>query len=100
MEVLADAYIEQLDAKPSWLDETINQIRALSTLEANWDSYGAEPVSPGAINRAVALLTTMAKDVELKKPDISATPDGQVTLMWDTLDIAVGEQHKEHQIEP
>jgi hypothetical protein len=50
--------------------------------EANWDSYGAEPVSAEMRERAKALLRALAGAGIWKPEIIGPTPDGGIDLRW------------------
>jgi len=48
--------------------------------EANWDGYGAEPVEPEALRKAVDLIVSLPDHLPL--PECSVEPDGAVSLDW------------------
>jgi hypothetical protein len=48
--------------------------------EANWDCYGAEPITPETVGAARQLLG-MLPDT-LSKPHVSPGPDGTIGLEW------------------
>lgn len=48
--------------------------------EADWDGYGAAPVDPGAVEVAEKAIRALPKGVS--PPDVSADPDGEVSLTW------------------
>jgi hypothetical protein len=49
-------------------------------LEANWDGYGAMPISRETYSKARKLLRMIPPS--LSRPDISAEPDGEITFEW------------------
>lgn len=61
-------------------------------MQANWDSYGAAPVHPSAINWAKAVITELA-GFGIDRPVLSAGPGGEVGFSWDggswSLDVAI-----------
>jgi len=48
--------------------------------EPNWDGYGAEPVDAVAVARAEAIIRALPDGMQL--PEISAEPDGEISLDW------------------
>ena len=49
--------------------------------ERNWDGYGAAPVTPEAVDHALAFAKSMP--ARLRAPDdVGADPDGDVVLEW------------------
>lgn len=48
--------------------------------EANWDGYGAMPISRATYSKARKLLRMMPSS--LPRSDISAEPDGEITFEW------------------
>jgi hypothetical protein len=71
------------DHPANWLSVTIKKIDALSSLERNWDSYGADPVDNGSIERARELVEYLACVRNIDAPTVTATPEGNVALCWD-----------------
>jgi len=53
----------------------------LAALPENWDSYGAAKVSKAAISRAREIAALYP---DIGKPDVSPTPNGGVTLEWES----------------
>jgi hypothetical protein len=62
--------------------EALNRLRALAIdcSAPDWDGYGAEPVSPDALERAEVFLRSLPEEVPL--PEFSAEPDGAISLDW------------------
>ena len=56
---------------------TASRLNALKDLGKGWDSYGADPISHEAIERAHKLLEAMTA-----APLIFPTVDGGIELMW------------------
>ncbi len=62
-----------------------NRLDEFKSLEEDWDSYGADPISPKAIVTAKNLLRTCSR------PDfIAPLADGGVQLEWECPDINRG----------
>ena len=74
----------QLDLKGiiDWTDVALEEIEKVyeECLEANWDGYGAMPISRETYSKARKLLRMMPSS--LPRPDISAEPDGEITFEW------------------
>jgi hypothetical protein len=51
-----------------------------SCSEKGWDGYTAEPVSEATICNARLLISVLPHDIPT--PEISAEPDGHITLEW------------------
>ena len=64
--------------------KTESRLNALKELGKNWDSYGADPINPQAIERARKLL-----EVTQAEPLIIPTRDGGVALAWHEEDITL-----------
>lgn len=70
------------------LKEASKRLRCLAALDPNWDSYGADPPSPRAIEAArdiIGEVATWFGDVPnfADALDLAPTPDGGVLLMRD-----------------
>ena len=63
---------------------TESRLNALKELGKNWDSYGADPMDPKAIEKARKLL-----EVIQTEPLIIPTRDGGVALAWHEEDITL-----------
>lgn len=78
---------------PDWLDERLEQVERLLELEANWNSYGANPIAFDSVVRAQALLLALARIEDVESPTVTASPDGNVAFCWDydrgSLDVEV-----------
>jgi len=79
---------------PDWFKEAFDRISELGKLQEGWDSFGALPVSSGAISRARLLLSNLQVE-DLPRPHIAAIPDGSVGLHW-----RVAERDLEIEVEP
>ena len=79
----------------SWL-EAAGRLEEISRLEPNWDSYGADPITKTAIERALELLNHLRQLMagvvgEAYLPlNIAPIADGGVQLEW---------QHQNRQLE-
>jgi hypothetical protein len=71
---------------PNWLRQARAKLNQLRCLPANWNSYGAKQVTPGAIEAAYKLLQEMATHAT-PYPAIVPTSDGSVQLEWHTRGI-------------
>ncbi|MBM3943539.1 MAG: hypothetical protein FJ316_11610 [SAR202 cluster bacterium] len=64
--------------------EVVDRLEHLATLPPDWDSYGAVPIKPEAIEKTKAMfkqiLPLVRKDVPL--PFIAPSPDGGVEWEW------------------
>jgi hypothetical protein len=59
----------------------VTRIEHLTALAANWDSYGAQPVTAEAAVAAVRFLLNAAYP-EIAAPAVVPLPDGGVQLEW------------------
>jgi hypothetical protein len=64
-----------------WLTTAVTRIEHLTALAANWDSYGAQPVTAEAAVAAVRFLLNAAYP-EIAAPAVVPLPDGGVQLEW------------------
>jgi len=65
-----------------WTDLALEELEKVyeECSEANWDGYGAMPISHETYSEARKLLRMMPSS--LPRPDISAEPDGEITFEW------------------
>ncbi|MDI6687094.1 MAG: hypothetical protein QME06_02615 [Desulfobacterales bacterium] len=65
-----------------WTDLALEELEKVyeECSEANWDGYGALPISRETYSEARKLLRMMPSS--LSRPDISAEPDGEITFEW------------------
>jgi hypothetical protein len=65
-----------------WTELALEELEKVyeECLEANWDGYGAMPISRETYSKARKLLRMMPSS--LSRPDISAEPDGEITFEW------------------
>ena len=75
---------------PAWLRLTMLRCVELLALPRNWDSYGAEPISPELTWTALQLLRCFMRD-GMSRPKIVPTNRGGVQLEWhqDGIDLEV-----------
>ena len=64
----------------SYIEE---KLQNFATLEKNWDSYGAPPLSEYVIDRARRILI-MGLAFDLPRPFVSPGADGGIGIEWDT----------------
>ena len=62
--------------------ESLGEFYRIFTMcrHANWDGYGAEPVSPEAFRQAYRFLEALP--LGTPAPSVGAEPDGHITLEW------------------
>ena len=74
----------QLDLKGiiDWTDLALEELEKVyeECLEANWDGYGAMPISRETYSKSRKLLRMMPSSLPM--PDISAEPGGEITFEW------------------
>ena len=68
----------------NWLPGVLATIEGFRRLEANWDSYGAEPLTPRAIEQAEAFVRCLATDLT-----VVPTNRGGVGFEWDACDVSL-----------
>ena len=66
-----------------WLHKYIKQLTQLSTLDDDWDSYGAETPNQWAIGCALEVLKNLASE-DLEPSSIDASVEGGVCLSFQT----------------
>ena len=74
------AGITDLKGTIDWTDHALEELEKVyeECSEANWDGYGAMPISRDTYSEARKLLRMMPSS--LQRPDISAEPDGEITF--------------------
>lgn len=65
----------------SWVRDAIAEIEQLTALSADWDTYGASPITASAATKAVRFLVDNAY-AELARPSIVPMSDGGIQLEW------------------
>lgn len=70
------------------LDEgVLARLGELRALPADWDSYGAVPLSSNTLRRAELLISDLEEQTKALSPvEISPNPDGGVELEWSSTD--------------
>ena len=65
-----------------WTDLALEELEKVyeECLEANWDGYGAMPISRETYSKSRKLLRMMPSSLPM--PDISAEPGGEITFEW------------------
>ena len=66
---------------PSWLEAVLHKLQELLYLEADWNSYGAPPITFDAIRTALEVLGEVVPR-RAPAPTIVPTVDGGVQLEW------------------
>jgi hypothetical protein len=76
-----------------WRDQIVQTIDELLALEEDWDSYGANRISPKACERTLALLDAIMTD-DTAAPQVAPLSCGGIQLEWhqDGYDIEIGIQ--------
>lgn len=66
--------------------ELSDRLNRLATLPQNWDSYGAAPISPEAIQTARGILRSVFAlgGTSIPLPFVAPSPDGGIELEWKT----------------
>jgi hypothetical protein len=66
-------------------EETLGQVRELLKLEDGWDGYGGYSPSVSACEYVEGVINRLASEFrELPSPEISPTPNGTLTLSWES----------------
>ena len=85
--------VESERPEPEWLYPALAQLKHLTTLREDWDSYGGLPPSDEVLVNAARLLSNLL-DKDASAPSIVPTPSGGVQLEWQTetddLEILIG----------
>lgn len=88
------------DLSNSWVlfiskEDALNRLYELAAecAEADWDGYGAEAVSPRAVERSAHFIRRLPEGLPL--PEISVEPDGEIALDWSptqtqTFSVSIG----------
>ncbi len=71
------------ESPPDWIDEVLEQIRRLSNLPANWDSYGASPPNQQSLHVAENFIKGLSLYVGVLKPEVSLTANGNAAFLWE-----------------
>lgn len=63
-------------------EEIIHRIRefGIECAEADWDGFGAEPVSQNALERAELFIRSLPESISM--PEVSVEPDGDISFDW------------------
>jgi hypothetical protein len=64
-----------------WLNDTLEEVEQLSSLDQDWDGYGAERVSASAAMGAVNFLLKIAYP-KLAAPEVVPVSDGGLQVEW------------------
>lgn len=72
------------DSPPPWLEPVVDRLTELLGLPADWNSYGALPITEDKANRALDVLDkAMTRDTP--PPQIVPTASGGIQLEWHTI---------------
>jgi len=66
---------------PDPFKDALDEIRSFESLAQNWDSGGALPIQEHVRSRAERFLTE-TRGVAPRTPDVLATPEGGIDLIW------------------
>lgn len=69
------------DDMPTWVATALREINRLEQLEADWDSYGAVPISRRFTRQALSFLSRVMSD-DVSNPDFVPLADGGIQLEW------------------
>lgn len=81
-----DAVFAVRNCQAPWHEDAQDSIVRLLTLGKNWDSYGADAVKEASVRKALHLATRLSWIVNVERPSITATAEGNVGFSWDTGD--------------
>jgi hypothetical protein len=73
--------IQSIENCPPWSRELIVRVCELSSLPANWDSYGARPIDPSCAIAAIRLILS-AVHPSIPAPAVVPTNRGGIQLEW------------------
>ncbi len=73
---------------PPWWDEFLEKLRKLAELPKGWDSYGADPVTPSCIQKAIEALPKIVVE-NTPMPSVVPCSDSGVQIEWHTRDMDV-----------
>ena len=73
--------VEGTGKVPVWLLPALSGLQELASLPAGWDSYGAPPIDPGCVIKAVHVLME-AMEPDTPAPSVVPTSRGGVQFEW------------------
>lgn len=65
----------------SWLPGVLIKLESLRDLKPNWDSYGADPPNPKAIDRATKFAEFLSEK-GIGEPHVAPCNDGCIAFEW------------------
>jgi hypothetical protein len=68
-------------AQPAWMEPVVNRLWGFSSLQPNWDGYGARSIEPAAVERAFAFLGAVAERLT-ESPAVFPTVRGGIEFEW------------------
>lgn len=69
--------------RPFWFREIEDKLIGFKTLEPNWNSYDAVPISDVLIDRATKILSNIDSE-NPPKPFVTPVPAGGINIEWNT----------------
>lgn len=69
---------------PQWIDVCSEQLRAVSNLPNNWDSYGGYSANSLSLTHSHNFLLQLAKTVGVLQPTIALNAGGYICFEWET----------------
>lgn len=69
---------------PKWIDVCSEQLRAVSNLPNNWDSYGGYAANSLSLTHSHNFLVQLAKTVGVLQPSIALNACGYICFEWET----------------
>jgi hypothetical protein len=66
-----------------WLEPVLSQLESLSSLEKNWDGYGAAAPRPEVVLAAIKFIRHLAANSVISAPHVSPTRTGGVLFEWE-----------------
>lgn len=76
-----DLIVPAFIRESSWFSDAKSTMFRFLELPRNWDSYGAKPIDPANVERALNLLVDIM-DKGVPVPHLAATPSGGIQLEW------------------
>lgn len=78
---LVTAQLNGSGSEPTSLWHVLASLQRLAALSPGWDSYGAKPLNPSAVRRALNLLPLLLPEYA-PEPSVVPTRDGGVQFEW------------------
>jgi hypothetical protein len=81
-------FTERFDDNVGWFDSTVQALKNMLSLAANWDSYGAPPIDPITLSSALEFLCDAIQD-DTPAPSVVPTSHGGIQIEWHTQGIDI-----------